>query len=223
MFGHTRGWSFTSAIMAAVLAGASLVGGCANDPNQPTVESLTQENTGLRTENAKLKSDLAAAQTKAPVTAGPETTSDNTLVEKTPKPQSPAAPSKPAKMFLVTGDEAFGPGSVDLKPAGKKRLDEIAAQIKAGFNGRAIRVEAFTDTDPPKRVKDKYPTNEALSLARAETVAKYLHTKGIATNLIEAIGRGAANPKATKAESRRVEIVVVATGSRSARVETLPQ
>jgi outer membrane protein OmpA-like peptidoglycan-associated protein len=38
---------------------------------------------------------------------------------------------------------------------------------------------------------------------------KYLESKGISSSRLSAVGRGAANPKKSKAESRRVEIIIL--------------
>jgi len=107
--------------------------------------------------------------------------------------------------FTVSGDVLFDSGQTSLKAAAKKELDKIASKIKSNHAGASVRVEGYTDSDPIK--KSKWGTNEALSKARADAVASYLSQKGVGD--VSAVGMGSANPKATKAASRRVEIVVV--------------
>ena len=131
----------------------------------------------------------------------------------TGKPTKPGTGDKSPKHDVtrieVAGDVLFDPGSVVIKAGGKKELDKIASQIKKKYPSNRIRVEGYTDSDPVNKVKDKFPNNKALSTARAEAVEKYLATKGISASRISAMGMGEANPKATKAASRRVEIVIL--------------
>ncbi len=94
-----------------------------------------------------------------------------------------------------------------LKSTAKKELDQIASRIKREFSGASIRVEGYTDSSQPNKMKARFPTNEALSEARAESVRAYLASKGV-NNPMSAVGYGSAKPKSTKAASRRVEIHV---------------
>jgi outer membrane protein OmpA-like peptidoglycan-associated protein len=109
----------------------------------------------------------------------------------------------------LSGDVLFASGSADIKADAKKSLDKIAAEIKRDYAGATIRVEGYTDSDPLVKAKKKWGTNENLSEARAESVKKYLATKGVKSSRVETFGFGSAKPKATKAQSRRVEIIVV--------------
>jgi outer membrane protein OmpA-like peptidoglycan-associated protein len=109
----------------------------------------------------------------------------------------------------LTGDVMFGSGSDVIKPEAKKTLDKLASEIKTQYSGASIRVEGYTDSDPLVKTKAKWGTNEHLSQARADAVRKYLINKGIKSGAIEAMGYGSAKPKATKAESRRVEVIVL--------------
>ncbi|MFT3685175.1 MAG: OmpA family protein [Phycisphaerales bacterium] len=111
--------------------------------------------------------------------------------------------------IVVAGDVLFSPGSATLTAGGKKEIDKVISTIKGKYSGHDIRVEGYTDSDPIVKAKDKFPTNKALSQARAEAVEKYMSTKGISALRVSAVGMGSAKPKETKAASRRVEIVVV--------------
>ncbi|MBK9189018.1 MAG: OmpA family protein [Phycisphaerales bacterium] len=108
----------------------------------------------------------------------------------------------------LSGDVLFDSGSATLKSTAKKTLDRIAGEIKSNYSGRAIRVEGHTDTDPIR--KSKWPSNEALSEARADSVMAYLASKGISSSRMQAVGYGSSRAKSTKAASRRVEIVILA-------------
>ncbi len=112
------------------------------------------------------------------------------------------------EVITVAGDVAFGPGQATLTAAGRRELDQIARDINRRHSGKRIRVEGFTDSDPIRR--SRWGSNQALSQARADAVEKYLISKGIPGSRISAVGRGSAEPKGTKAASRRVEIIIVA-------------
>jgi outer membrane protein OmpA-like peptidoglycan-associated protein len=109
----------------------------------------------------------------------------------------------------IAGDVLFSSGSATIKADAKKTLDRVASEIKRDFGGATIRVDGYTDSDPLIKSKKQWGTNENLSQARADAVKKYLSTKGIRSNRIETMGYGSAKPKATKAQSRRVEIIIV--------------
>jgi chemotaxis protein MotB len=107
----------------------------------------------------------------------------------------------------VAGDVLFGSGSATLSAGGRRELDNVARRLLRDYAGRSIRVEGYTDSDPIR--KSRWGSNQALSQARAEAVEKYLVSKGLPSRRISAVGMGAARPKATKAQSRRVEIVII--------------
>lgn len=107
----------------------------------------------------------------------------------------------------MSGDVLFDPGQATVKADARKRLDSIASEIKRKYSGSSIRIEGHTDRDPIR--KSKYPTNQALSEARAEAVRSYLANKGISSSRMDAVGLGSTQPKSTKAASRRVDIVIL--------------
>jgi len=107
----------------------------------------------------------------------------------------------------LSGDVLFDPGQSALKTSSKKSLDRIASEIKRNYGGRDVRVEGHTDSDPIR--KAKFASNQALSEARAESVRKYLISKGISSGRVDAVGFGSSKPRGNKASSRRVEIVIV--------------
>ena len=88
-----------------------------------------------------------------------------------------------------------------------RKNDQIAGVIKPQYASNVIRVVGHTDTDPIK--KSKWEDNLQLSMERSASVHRYLQTRGIRPQLMEAVGNGQWHPKQTKATSRRVEIVVV--------------
>jgi outer membrane protein OmpA-like peptidoglycan-associated protein len=107
--------------------------------------------------------------------------------------------------FTIAGDALFGPGSASLKGDAKKSIDGLLPQIKSAHS---VKIEGYTDSDPIRSAKAKYPTNAALSKARADAVKSYLVSRGVSSSKITTVGKGSSDPKSTKKESRRVEIVV---------------
>lgn len=203
-------------VAAAVLAGVVLmVGGC-NKANKQA-ELAQQESKELREKNVELDTRLrekdvkiAELEGRLAQTQGAQPTdlrnNWNEPRSNPPRTYNPGSNTGSNETFVVSGDVLFPSGQATLKPEAKKELDRIATTIKTKHAGATIRVEGYTDTDPIK--KSKWGSNEALSQARAEAVEKYLASKGISAGRISAVGMGAANPKSTKAASRRVEIIV---------------
>ena len=107
----------------------------------------------------------------------------------------------------VPGDILFASGKVDLKGSAKSTLNQIAGVIKSQYPDNTIRVEGYTDTDPIR--KSKWKDNLELSMERAAAVYRQLQAQGIDPEHLYAAGFGESHPQATKAKSRRVEIVVV--------------
>lgn len=107
----------------------------------------------------------------------------------------------------LSGDVLFDAGQATLKTTSRKALDRIASEIKRDYAGAQVRVEGHTDSDPIR--KAKFSSNQALSDARAESVRKYLITKGISAGRVDAVGYGSSKPRGNKSSSRRVEIVIV--------------
>ena len=88
-------------------------------------------------------------------------------------------------------------------------LDKVVAAVKKDYPGKKIRIQGHTDKDPIVRSTDKWIDNMDLSQNRAGAVARYLMLKGVDMKSIVTVGFGDTQPKSTKAQSRRVEIVVV--------------
>ncbi len=107
----------------------------------------------------------------------------------------------------LAGDVLFDSGQATIKSSAKTRLNEIAQQLNGKYAGRNVRLVGHTDSDPIK--KSKWGTNEALSQARAQAVMDYLASRGVSTARMGAQGRGSAEPKGSKAASRRVEVVIL--------------
>lgn len=108
----------------------------------------------------------------------------------------------------VESDLLFDSGKTTLKAAAKKSLDQVASVLNASYAGDRIEVIGYTDSDPIK--KSGYKSNFHLGFDRAYAVREYLVSKGVAADRIALCSYGPQLPKATKAQSRRVEITVIA-------------
>jgi len=111
-------------------------------------------------------------------------------------------------VVAVAGDVLFDTAQVAIKPAGRRELDRIARVIMTQYPGHTVRVEGYTDSDPIR--KSRWKNNERLSFERALAVEQYLISRGLDRDLVYSAAMGPANPKSSKAESRRVEIVILA-------------
>lgn len=114
-------------------------------------------------------------------------------------------------VVAVAGDVLFDSGAVVLKNTAKTSLDQVAQVLQRTYGEASIRVEGYTDSDPIK--KSKWASNEQLSSERALAVETYLVGKGIDNDRIYAAAFGSARAKATKKDSRRVEIVILGPGA----------
>jgi chemotaxis protein MotB len=209
-------------VMAACVAGLVLaalgLGGCGNP--------LKDENAALKQENAELRSQLEGKDAALGDLEGRMTASDSEVKRlQTEQGSKPAGKGgggdtgfeglgdvqrgKSQISVGVAGDVLFDSGSATLKAGAKKTLDKIASVIKSRYGSNQIRVEGHTDADPLKKTKDKWKTNERLSTERALAVEEYLNSKGIPKKQTYSAGFGPDEPKGSKKDSRRVEIVVL--------------
>lgn len=129
------------------------------------------------------------------------------------------APEVVSKTFNLSSDVTFAFAKANLKPEAKATLDGIYSEI-AQVNNANVAVAGYTD----RIGSDK--ANLKLSQRRADSVANYLVSKGVAAQNISATGYGEANPVtgttcdavkgrkaliACLAPDRRVEIAVNGT------------
>nr|WP_315184061.1 OmpA family protein [uncultured Albidiferax sp.] len=98
----------------------------------------------------------------------------------------------------------FESGQVNLTPAGKGILDEMAVALQK-LKDRKVEIIGHTDD------KGLRASNLALSQARADAVKAYLGSKGINTALLKTSGQGPDRPVASndsmdgRARNRRIE------------------
>jgi outer membrane protein OmpA-like peptidoglycan-associated protein len=101
----------------------------------------------------------------------------------------------------------FETGSAVIKPQSYAELDEI---LKSSVVAEGLKVGVYGHTDNTGNPD----ANQKLSEERANSVASYLMSKGLASNRIESKGYGQTQPIADnkttsgKAQNRRVQIVL---------------
>ncbi|MFN9994179.1 MAG: OmpA family protein [Phycisphaerales bacterium] len=204
--------------LVAVLGASTMLGGC-NRVKKSEYELAKQEAAEQREKNAQLEqqnrdlaarltqaeANLAAAQAGGGAGAGGGGWTDG---GNSGGGGSNFNRNGDGNMVVeLAGDVTFSSGSADLTSAAKKKLDSIAAEIKRKYSGNSIEVQGYSDKNPIK--KSKWASNEALSQARAESVEKYLVSKGVSNGRISSVGYGSTKLRSTDAKSRRVEIVVM--------------
>lgn len=172
-----------------------------------TTGSFQEQNEQLRNENARLAAELAAANAAAEAArsrpTGFEGVNGSNGIDVSRRGGGGEV------VVNIAGDVLFNSGSADLRSDAKKALDQIAQVLKSTYSNNEIRVEGYTDSDPLRKTKAKWGTNENLSSNRAQVVESYLVSKGVDNNRIYSAAFGPAKPKGTKKDSRRVEIVIL--------------
>lgn len=127
-----------------------------------------------------------------------------------PEPAPAPAPAKEvarpvAHTKLVLEGSHFNFNKATLRPSGKTKMDEDAKMLMA-YPDINVKISGYTDSTGPA----KY--NLALSKKRADTVFRYLESRGVSASRISMQGYGKADPvasnktKAGRAQNRRVEI-----------------
>ena len=199
--------------LLALVAATTLVG-CKN--NQQTVDELTTENESLRKQlddrNAALESaerERQAAIARADDADKSKGTAGAAAGDKNFAGIDGVSASQIGNELHVSieGDVLFDSGKAGLKESSKKSLDKVAAILKEKYPGKFIRVAGFTDTDPIK--KSAFKNNYYLGFDRAYSVREYIIKKGLDGNVISLSSFGPDVPLKTKAQSRRVEVIVV--------------
>ena len=116
---------------------------------------------------------------------------------------------------IVAATVQFPSGKVGLTSGAMEALDKAAAMIQSNSKAMVL-VKGHADGSPVLR--GKFRSNWDLSQARADSVVKYLQSKGV-MNKIESRGLGHTEPVAPvntregRAQNRRAEVIVYPTES----------
>jgi flagellar motor protein MotB len=114
-------------------------------------------------------------------------------------------------VLSLRNDVLFDEGKVDLKPAGKDSLKEIAQALRT-VSSRSFQVAGHTDNLPIN--SKEFPSNWELSTERAVVVVKFLAQQGVSATALSAAGYSEFDPVApntpdARAKNRRIEISLV--------------
>lgn len=111
------------------------------------------------------------------------------------------------KLLIRLKTMNFSSGRSDL-PAESLAILAKVKSVAEGLGPQSVVVEGHTDSVGTAKV------NESLSTARAQAVATYLATNGIAQDKVQAVGYGFKKPLATnksksgRAQNRRVDVII---------------
>jgi outer membrane protein OmpA-like peptidoglycan-associated protein len=109
----------------------------------------------------------------------------------------------------ATQSVTFTLGSAALSDEARQTLDTVASGIGGQQTGYLVEIQGFTDSTGSESI------NIALSQRRAESVLRYLVSKGVPLHRISIVGLGEDNPAADnstrdgRAQNRRVEVRVL--------------
>jgi len=215
-------WTISPILLAAAMAMTGAMTGCNN--KQDEVAVLMQENRELqqmmdernraleasdaeRRQQALRLSDLERQLASAP-TSGGGFGGEPTGFESIAGVSSERSPGM--VRVRVEGDVLFDSGRATLKDSAKRTLNQVATVLNSNYGAMQISVEGHTDQDPIRR--SGFKTNYHLGFERAWAVREYLISRGVSGDRIALKSFGPNDPQATKAASRRVEVVVL-TGS----------
>lgn len=162
-------------------------------------DAISVENSRIQAENERLRQEISGLESRPAATSGFEGI------------EGIGVSSRGGEIVVeVAGDVLFDSGSVTLKNDSRQRLNQIASVIQQRYSNNRIRIAGHTDTDPIR--KSKWETNDRLSAERALAVQEYLASRGVAKSRTYAAAFGPSQPKGSKAQSRRVEIIILAPG-----------
>ena len=119
------------------------------------------------------------------------------------------------KKPMLVATVNFGSGQTGLSSKAKGMLDGVVDQLMA--SDAKIKVVGHADGTPVLR--GSHRSNWDLSQSRANSAAKYLKSKGIDADRIEAVGMAHTNPIASqstaagRAMNRRVEVILLPSGA----------
>ena len=146
------------------------------------------------------------------------------LLKPPPAAAKPVAAVQPALVPAKTtlgADGLFrfdGRSLADLLPEGRRKLDALASDIKGSARSvSAIRVTGHTDR------LGSHSYNQALSLARANTVRDYLVQAGVPAQTMQVQGKGESEPKVQCAQTRRAELIDCLAPDRRVEIEVFAE
>lgn len=168
--------------------------------DQVRLDARTREADNARSATALAKNDASAARAE---TGAAQARNDALVAELA----ALNAKKTDRGVQLTLGDVLFSSGRAELAAGSQVNLDKLVTALAASPDRRLI-IEGFTDSQGSDAM------NMALSQRRADAVANYLSSHGIARDRIIANGRGEAFPIAGneipsgRQLNRRVEVTI---------------
>ena len=127
----------------------------------------------------------------------------------------PAAPPPPRfEKYTLSATELFGFDSAELNMP-QPKLDAIATALNGNPGVSNVGITGYAD----RIGSDKY--NQDLSERRAVSVKNYLTSKGVASNRLNASGRGEANPVVVCADKNRPALIKCLEPNRRVEIEQI--
>ncbi len=168
---------------------------------------LQRELAGLRSRNSDLEGQVAEASWNT------RDTSANPAVPIFDNAEITAGYNKDGLLTInIPSSITFASGSAELSSGGKQAVRSVADVLLSGHGDSQFWIEGHTDTDQPTKTKSKYPTNRDLAFARSRSVLEYLVNECKVPDSQCVVASHSeytpVSPGASKAQNRRVEIVV---------------
>jgi outer membrane protein OmpA-like peptidoglycan-associated protein len=151
---------------------------------------------------AQTQEQLNAAQQSASATQGENAALSQRLAE-----LANVREDERGTVVSLSGSLLFPSNKATLTPVAEKRLEELSEALMTAPD-RRISIEGFTDSRGSEQL------NMTLSQKRADAVRRYLVSRGLPSDRVQAEGKGEAAPIASnddpegRANNRRVEIVL---------------
>jgi outer membrane protein OmpA-like peptidoglycan-associated protein len=171
-----------------------------NDANQNQAKGLQKAQSDLSQAREQLQQEKAAreaAETKSKEMLARLAAANAAAVKEEPR----------GTVITLSGGVLFASNKSQLLPGAQNSLNQVAEALKSQED-KKILVEGHTDS------RGSDATNQALSKARADSVASYLVSQGVPADRITTAGLGPSRPVADnntaegRANNRRVEIII---------------
>lgn len=128
-------------------------------------------------------------------------------------PPAPVPPPSPVyQKFTLSATELFAFDSAVLSTP-QPKLDDIANALNANMQINQVVITGYAD----RLGADKYNLN--LSEQRANSVKSYLNNKGVATQRLNAIGKGESNPVVVCNNKKRIDLIACLEPNRRVEIE----
>ncbi len=222
----------TRCACGAALVGVLAMAGCQGSAEQSKIQQdakdrqilqLTEENHRLEQQLAKERAKNMALASQQPRYEAPRT-APKAAPRGRPANVPSSARSKGVRAVTVGGRTAiripgsilFASGQATLSTSARSVVQSIASHLRREYPSGQIEVVGHTDSDPIRRSRNRFRSNQELSEARARAVRDALVAGGIARGRLTVRGRGADSPIASnktsdgKRQNRRVELVLLA-------------